>query len=332
MGGEVSDDAEAGLKLVGVRGVWEGMKWFQNMLIGVFAFSTLAVGGVLLQQRGDLAAAKAEAATLAAEQVALREQLAEARRAAMFAVTVEGGGVGVVGDVVAPNREMAAKAGAEAAARGEWGGGGGRARMEALMKNPDFMAAMAVRNKARLDREYADLFRRLNLPPTQLERFKGLLAERQNARMDVLAAARTEGLNPRDNREELQQLMRMAQDELAAAMQAEIGAEAFATFQAYERSAPQRATVGQLEQRLSYSAAPLTPVQSDQLVMLLAQAGTPGGGRGGAVVTDQVLTQATAILGREQLEALRALQAEQEAGRAIGEAFRFGPGGGPGGE
>jgi hypothetical protein len=46
------------------------------------------------------------------------------------------------------------------------------------------------------------------------------------------------------------------------------------------------------------------------------------------VVTDQVLTQAAAILGREQLEALRAVQAEQEAGRAIGGAFQFGPGGG----
>lgn len=309
------------------------MKLFQNLLIGIFAFSTLAVGGVLLQQRGELAAAKEEAATLAAEQVVLREQLAEARRAARFAVTVEGAGgaAGVVGDVGAPDGEMAAKAGAETAARGEWGGGGGRARMEELMNNPDFMAAMATRNKARLDREYADLFRRLNLPPAQLERFKELLAERQNARMEVMAAARTEGLNPRDNREELQQLMRMAQDELAAAMQEEIGAEAFATFQAYERSAPQRATVEQLEQRLSYSAAPLTQAQSDQLVALLAQAGMSGRGRGGAVVTDQVLTQATAILGREQLEALRALQAEQDAGRAIGEAFRFGPGGGPGG-
>lgn len=196
------------------------------------------------------------------------------------------------------------------------------------MKNQDFVAAMATRNKARLDREYADLFRRLNLPPAQLERFKALLAERQNARMDVMVAARAEGFNLRDNREELQQLMRMAQDDLAAAVQEEIGADAFAIFQAYERSAPQRATVGQLEQRLSYSGAPLTRGQSEQLVTLLAQAGTANGGRGGAVVTDQVLTQAAAILGREQLEALRAVQAEQEAGRAIGEAFQFGPGGG----
>lgn len=314
------------MKLAGNRRVWEGMKSFQNLLIGILALGTLAVGGVLLQQRGELVAAKEEAATLTAERAQLREQLAEARRAARFTVAVEA--AVAVGDGAAPDGEMAAEAVAEApTTRGERGGGG-RARFEELMKNQDFVAAMATRNKARLDREYADLFRRLNLPPAQLERFKALLAERQNARMDVMVAARAEGFNLRDNREELQQLMRMAQDELAAAVQEEIGADAFAIFQAYERSAPQRATVGQLEQRLSYSGAPLTRGQSEQLVTLLAQAGTANGGRGGAVVTDQVLTQAAAILGREQLEALRAVQAEQEAGRAIGGAFQFGPGGG----
>lgn len=315
--------------------VWGGMKAMQNGVIGVLAFSTLALGGVVVQQRAELAVVREEAASLAAAQGELREQLAEARRSARLAVTVEGGNAegsaraGV--DVFAPDGEMTASAMADPAPREERGGGGARMRMEELMKNPDFVAAMTTRNMARLDRTYAELFRQLNLPPAQLERLKELLAERQNARLDVIAAARAEGLNLRENREQLQQLMRMAQEELAGAMQQEIGAEAFAVFQNYERTAPQRATVGQVEQRLSYSGAPLTRAQADHLVTLLAQAGDTSGGRGGAVVTDQVLTQASAILGPAQMEALRAVQLEQQAGRAVGEAFRSGAGRGSGG-
>lgn len=213
-------------------------------------------------------------------------------------------------------------------------------RMGALMDTPEVQQLMFMQQKAGLDGRYADLFRQLRLSPAELEKFKTLLVEKQTAVMDVFAAARSQGLGGREGREEIRQLMQGTQAEIDAQIQGLLGEAAYAQFQEYERTQPQRALVGQLEQRLSYSAAPLSPAQSDQLTRILAQnspaeagevrgmrafaqsfVGTgsvagqfiAAGGARGTMITDAAVSQAQGVLSPPQLAALQEMQREQQA-------------------
>ncbi len=205
--------------------------------------------------------------------------------------------------------------------------GSERRRWAAMMENPEFARLWTLQQKAQLDGRFADLFRRLNLPPEKLDQLKTLLLERQASPRDVIAAARSQGIDPRQNRPQMQQLIRETTAELDSSIAALLGPQGYQTFQTYEQTGPQRQAVSRLEERLSYTPTPLNPQQRDQLVQLLASpaAGTPAAAvsgapaagrtnsRGLARITDDVIARARAVLTPAQVSALEQLKAEQEA-------------------
>ena len=213
-------------------------------------------------------------------------------------------------------------------------------RFAAIMANPDLQKLMAVERKGALDSHYSSLFKQLQLSPADLEKFKGLLVEKQSAVMDVMAAARSEGLSGRDNRDQIKQLVQDAQTEVDSNIRATLGDAAYAQYQSYEATVPQRTVVTQLEQRLSYSNEPLTDAQSQQMVQILAQttptktnAGQNGGGfgmmgggpngmAGGSPITTDAITQAQGILSAQQVAALQTLQQEQQANAQLRQQMR----------
>lgn len=235
-------------------------------------------------------------------------------------------------------------------------------RITAALDSPEVQRLMSIQQKGALDARYAGLFRELNLSPDQLEKFKSLLVERQTAAIDVMAAAREQGLNPFESRDEMRALVKNAQDDVDASIRAMLGDTAYSQYKNYDNTMPQRAVVSQLEQRLSYSATPLTPAQSSQLVRILAQsspAATGGGGPGGGMstavfvgdgpgggggarmqfaagmggggsvpISSESLTQAATVLSPQQLSALQQLQTEQQAQSQLGEQMRATIGGG----
>ncbi|MEO6994373.1 MAG: hypothetical protein ABI273_12135, partial [Lacunisphaera sp.] len=189
------------------------------------------------------------------------------------------------------------------------------------------------------------LFKQLQLSPADLEKFKSLLVEKQSAVMDVMAAARTEGLSGRDDRDQIKQLVQDAQNEVDDTIKSTLGDAAYAQYQTYEATQPQRAVVSQLEQRLSYSPEPLTDAQSQQLVQILAEssqakgnsgqngriggfamiAGGMGGPNpmfGGSSITPEAITQAQSVLSSQQMTALQGLQQEQQASAQLRQQMR----------
>ena len=214
-------------------------------------------------------------------------------------------------------------------------------RLNAMMENPEFAAAWQAQQKARLDDRYAALFRKLNLHPAQIEQLKALMVDRQASRMDVMAAAREEGFTGRENRDELQALMQQTEKEVEANIRALLGDTAYAQLQQYERTALQRNIVSQVENRLSYSSTPLTAAQSEALVGILAETSGrnrrtgsdpnfamafPGGPAvnvgGRTAITDVAIARAQGLLSPSQLEALRQIQAEQQAQQQVSELMR----------
>lgn len=202
------------------------------------------------------------------------------------------------------------------------------ANFQAVMNDPQFAKLMATQQKGMLDSRYAPLFKQLALTPAQLDQFKNLLLEKQNAARDVLTSARDQGLNPRTDRDAINQLLQQSNAEVDSQIQATLGPEAYSQYQNYQQTLPQRNTVTQLQQSLSYTNTPLTDAQANQLIQIMASAapqnnnanGNPrallfgGGGIGGqARVTDAAITQAQGVLSQPQVAALQQLQQQQQA-------------------
>jgi hypothetical protein len=219
----------------------------------------------------------------------------------------------------------------------------GSGNFRAMMEQPEVQRLVAMQQRASLDGHYASLFKGLALSPDQLDKFKDLLVEKRTSMMDVMAAAREQGINPRRDAEAFSKLVANAQTEIDNNIRETLGDNGFSQYENYEKTMPQRTVVNQLEQRLSYSSTPLTPQQSEQMVSILAstapnRAGnTPSplttfgnglaavfgatGGNGGRI-TDAAVNQSLGVLAAPQIDALKQLQQEQKAQAALGAAIR----------
>lgn len=301
----------------------------KNYLILLLALATVSSGWIAWNQTGRLAALQQDLLKASASAAAVKPKAAPVS----------------VAEVKTPEAAKPAAESEPAAEPGEQPGQrqqrNNRPNFAALMANPEFAKAVGVQQRAALDGRYADLFKSLNLSPEQLEKFKSLLIERQSARMDVMSAARENGLNPRENRDEINKMISEAQAEVDANIKTALGESVYNQYHNYESTQSQRAVVSQLDQRLSYSSTPLNGTQSAFLVNALAASGSattggepvgPGGawgGRSGATITDTVIQQAQSVLTPDQLGALKQIQAEQQAQQKLRDLMRgSGQGGG----
>jgi hypothetical protein len=229
----------------------------------------------------------------------------------------------------------------------------GMNNLATLLDNPEFDRLWNAQQKFALDGRYSALFKNLNLSVADLDKFKSLLVEKQSAVLDVMAAAREQGLNPRDpaDRTQLATLLQSAQAQVDNNIRQALGDSQYAQYQNYEQTLPQRSVVSQLAQSLSYSGSPLQDAQAEQLVNILAT-NTPvrsqsagggnlfaafGGGGGpmagffgnrAAPITDAAITQAGAVLTAPQVTALQQLQAQQQAQSQIAKIIRQASSGG----
>lgn len=317
-----------------------------RLLAIVFALLAVAAGGWAVSQSNQLTKLRADLTALDAERTELRKKLWALEKL---------------------NRELASHAPAAGAApvasdRGEntevGSDGPGRrdfsdlpGRVLAFMENPEMQKLAALTQRANLDGRFSTLFKNLRLSPEDLEKFKSLLVEKQSSAMDVMAAARAQGITGRENAGELRQMVRDSQAEIDESIRATLGEAGFAQYKNYEQTLPQRTVVNQLDQRLSYSSTPLNSQQSEQLVQILAQnaptnsrnsggggvttqvfvaSATGGSGAGAARVflgggnqiTDQAVIQAQGVLSAPQLSALQQLQQEQQAQAQLAQQMR----------
>ena len=229
-----------------------------------------------------------------------------------------------------------------AAAAGRRGGRFGA--FAAVAATPEFQKLQAIQARGRIVQTYAPLFKSLNLSPEQLQQFEGLLADKQQAVMDVMQAAREQGINPRTDPDGYRTLVNQAISQTDATIQQAIGDAGYQTYQQYQQTLPERNTVNSLQQALSYTQTPLTDDQANQMIGLLQQnqpqragngtAGTSNGGEGGlglmqlmngggtARVTDEAITQASGVLSSPQISALQQIQQQQQAQQQMQQMMR----------
>lgn len=320
------------------------MRTFFRLLVLVLGLTAATSVFYAVQQQKAVRLARSAAESLEKERTELRNKLWEAeRRRNELEARMRGNGAGdstltvqtETGEFVVPAVEGPRNGPPEPRGFG---------RALAAFDSPEAQRLLALQQKGALDANYADLFRRLNLTPAQLEEFKDLLVEKRTAVADVLAAARSQGLTGRDSRDEIRALVQDTQAEVDDHIRALLGDSGYQQYQNYERTQPQRAVTNTLEQRLSYTGTPLTPQQTDQLVQILAANASTGrqaqpasftainlgggmrtgfvSGGSGAAITDQALQQAAGVLSPAQLDALRQIQAEQQAEAQLSQLMR----------
>ena len=177
---------------------------------------------------------------------------------------------------------------------------------------------VAARARAALDVRYADLFKRLNLQPAQLEQLKKLLVERDTARADVASVASRLGMSPASDRENISLLTRQAVAEIELNIGQLLGPDGNTVYQRFQDTTVQRFNAKQLEQSLSYTPEPLTSAQSDRLVDLMHSVySRPSDGATGRSVQnkhipDEVISSSAAFLSPVQMASLKELQNRYE--------------------
>ncbi|MCB1106098.1 MAG: hypothetical protein H7A44_12670 [Opitutaceae bacterium] len=211
-----------------------------------------------------------------------------------------------------------------------------------LRESPEFQRLQSLARQGVLDIRYADLFRKLNLPPDLLQKLKDLLLEKQNIRTDVFTASRREGLSIRNDRELIDKLIQENESENEAALRSLLGESGYDTYLEHESNQVDRAIANRLDRRLSYTATPLSETQNDQLVALItaervAQKSQPSAwGTSAAadqatlelgipsqpLITDSVIAQARGFLTPAQVEVLTQFQAELNAGMEMARLMR----------
>lgn len=307
------------------------MKSPKDYLLLVLFLTTVAGGVLAWRQYNELIGLRA-AAMNPNERADWQKRLwdAEKNRKALEARVTE------LEHKPAPGADEAPAAVSPANRRNNRGPGDRASEFMALMEKPEMQRLVTLERKGALDARFAPLFKNLNLTPEQLDKFKNLLVEKQTSMMDVAAAAREQGINPRTDPAAFRQMVNDAQNEIDASIKATLGDAAYSQYQSYEQTQPQRNTVSQLEQRLSYSSTPLTDAQSSQLVSILAansansandnpgraMFGGAGGPGGSAKITDATIAAAQGVLTAPQVTALQQLQQEQQAQAALAKTMR----------
>jgi len=318
------------------------LKSLKNTLIAILALAMAGTAALAWHQYRELIDLRAQVAD--AQNVALRKQLADARKTIK---SLEERIAALRGRRNGPGGDLAGE-GADGENPGANAGGrrpGGRfGAFGELAGNADFQRLLAIQMKGRISQTYGPLFKSLNLSPDQLAQFQSLLADKQQALMDVMQAAREQGINPRADPDGFKTLVNQAVSQVDQGIQQTLGDAGYQQYQQYQQTLPERNVVNSLQQQLSYTQTPLTEDEANAMIALLAQtqpqragSGTAGTGNGGdsgpsfmslingggnARVTDNAIAQAQGVLSAPQLSVLQQIQQQQQAQQQMQQLMR----------
>lgn len=192
----------------------------------------------------------------------------------------------------------------------------------------------AAAARSGIEQRYGGLFRRLELPPTELEKLRDLLVERQLITSDTMMAAQARGIDLEANSAQWKALNEKVRADVDENIRTTLGDERYRVYQAYNDNASSYILLDQIERRLSDTGAPLPESQSEPLLRLLVDTApsTPAAFAQGPLqgvtaavsgsdpllaaaargpISDETIARAQSILTPAQVETLRQIQSEQ---------------------
>jgi hypothetical protein len=170
---------------------------------------------------------------------------------------------------------------------------------------------MAPQFRGQIADSYAALWRRMKLGADKQALMENLLLEKQITKMKIarhLLAGLHDGMES-GNLDALKGVITTGTGNINRQLQQVLGSDLYRQYEQYDATLDSRLQINAFAAQLKYTSAPLSDTQIDQLVGLLAQAGsdptTPS--------PDSFRIQAAAVLNPGQLRALKSLTAVLQA-------------------
>jgi hypothetical protein len=172
--------------------------------------------------------------------------------------------------------------------------------------DPAVMRRLNIQARAQTLQRYAELFKELHLTAEQSEALTKLLSDKRQVVTDVAVTSLQHGFDPSTDPEAFQGLVVAARADLEKQIQSQLGDDAYAQYQGYDRSIGQNNTITHLQQALSNSENALTDDQVAQLQQVMQDSG-----RGNISV--KLINDSKGFLSPAQVQALQDLRAIQLA-------------------
>jgi hypothetical protein len=184
-----------------------------------------------------------------------------------------------------------------------------RRDMADLMEtNPSLRALFRQSFRANLGLQFQPFYDRAHLSPEQIEKFESLMTDAEQDKIDLRAAAKTQGLATNDP--SLAKMRQQAYEKLQSAQKEILGDAGYQELQRYDRLQPLLGFTTSFGSLVAQTGNPLTASQCDLLLDVLSNASSQyqSGGRADLTTIDSkhVLQQAELILTPIQFAALQA--------------------------
>ena len=154
---------------------------------------------------------------------------------------------------------------------------GGLSALATMFKDPKMKEVIQAQQKVVLgpmiDKQYASLFRQLNLTPEASASMKDLLMKKMLAGSDVSMSLMDGSLDAAP-RAELAKKMKAETDAFDAQIKDFLGADNYSAFQSYEKTVPDRFSVSQFNDQLGSGPNQLSADQQEQLALAMSEART----------------------------------------------------------
>lgn len=147
--------------------------------------------------------------------------------------------------------------------------------MAAMFKDPKMREMIKSQQKAVLgpmiDKQYGDLMKQLNLTPEQAVTFKDLLQQKLLAGSDSGMSMLDDSMDA-SQRADLAKQIKAQADSFDSQIKQFLGDDNYQAFQAYEKSVPDRMSVGQFSDQLAGTPTALSSDQQQQLIQAMSDA------------------------------------------------------------
>ncbi len=142
-----------------------------------------------------------------------------------------------------------------------------------MFKDPKMREMMKAQQKSVIgpiiDKQYADLFKQLNMTPDQASAMKDLISKKMLAGADVGMAMLDDSLDA-SQRADLTKQVKAESDDYDQQIKQLLGDDNYKGYQSYEKTVPDRMAVDQFNSQFAGTSTALTPSQQQQLVQALS--------------------------------------------------------------
>ena len=252
----------------------------KNTAIVILLAVSIALGALTFHQKHQLAETNSQLAAvesrLQAQDTLIENTKAAASRAKMLEAALKETAA-AAGEQSKQQTNQVAQLQEKLAAAKTNAPAGGLSALATMFKDPKMKEVIQAQQKVVLgpmiEKQYASLFRQLNMTPEESASMKDLLMKKTLAGSDAGISLMDASLDASQSAE-LSKKMKAETDAYDAQIKDFLGADNYSAFQSYEKTVPDRFSVSQFNDQLGSGPNQLSADQQEQLALAMSEART----------------------------------------------------------